>query len=90
VVVPPDGLTPWERFQLERLSRCVARDVVDRYRLVREGLESWLRFHGVDEAVALLGRRCPAVPRTAVDTLEAWARSASRVVVTRGWQLPTG
>ncbi|MEZ4241211.1 MAG: hypothetical protein R3F59_34635 [Myxococcota bacterium] len=84
VVVPPDGLTPWERFQLERLSRCLARDVVDRYRLDREALTGWLRVHTVDEALALLRRRSPALPATAAETLEGWARSASRVVLTHG------
>lgn len=84
VVVPPDGITPWERLQIERLGRCVGRDVVDRYRLDREGLADWLKYHEVDEAVALLRRRCPAVPPTAVEMLYDWARSASRIVLTRG------
>jgi hypothetical protein len=84
VVVPPDGLTPWERFQLERLGRCIGRDVVDRYRLDREALAGWLRVHTVDEALELLARRSPALPSTAAETLRAWARSASRVVLTHG------
>jgi hypothetical protein len=84
VVVPPDGLTPWERFQLERLGRCLGRDVVDRYRLEREALAGWLRVHTVDEALELLARRCPALPATAAETLRAWGRSASRVVLTHG------
>ena len=84
LMVPPDALTPWERFQIERLSRALARDVVDRYRLEREGLESWLETHDLDEAVALLRRRCPGVPAVVEDTLRAWAGSAMRVVFTRG------
>lgn len=84
LVVPPDGVTPWERFQIERLGRCIVRDVVDRYRLERAGIESWLQFHDLDEAIALLRRRCPAVPPTAIETLTEWARSASRVILTRG------
>ncbi len=36
-VVPPGAVTPWERFQLERLGRCLARDVVDRYLLEQKG-----------------------------------------------------
>jgi len=84
LMVPPDSLTPWERFQLERLGRCLARDVVDRYRLDREGLEQWLSTHELEEALGLLARRCPGVPASVVDTLEAWAASARRVVLTRG------
>jgi hypothetical protein len=84
LVVPPDGLTPWERFQVERLGRCLARDVVDRYRLERAGVETWLRHHEIDEALALLERRSPAVPDVARQTLLQWAKQASRVVVTRG------
>lgn len=88
VVVPPDGVTPWERFQLERLGRCIVRDVVDRYRLERAGIETWLRFHELEEAIALLRRRSPAVPHTAIETLTEWARSASRIVLLRGVLLP--
>lgn len=84
VVVPPDAITPWERFQLERLGHCVGRDVVDRYRLDRKGLQSWLATHDLEEALDLLRRRGPAVPATVVDTLTAWARSAERVVLVRG------
>lgn len=84
VVVPPDAITPWERFQLERLGRCVGRDVVDRYRLDRKGVQAWLSTHALDEALDLLRRRGPAVPATVVDTLTAWARSAERVVLVRG------
>lgn len=84
LVVPPGGVTPWERFQLERLGRCLQRDTVDRYRIERASLARWLAFHDVDEAVALLRRRAPGVPPVVVDTLVGWARSAERVVVTRG------
>ncbi len=84
VVVPPDAITPWERFQLERLGTCVGRDVVDRYRLGRRGLAAWLRTHELDEALALLERRCPGVPVTVRETLTQWARSVTRVVLTRG------
>ncbi len=84
LVVPPDAITPWERFQLERLGRCLSRDVVDRYRLERSGLEQWLATHELDEAVAFLERRCAAVPTTVLDTLRAWAYAAQRVVLTRG------
>ncbi len=84
VVVPPYAITPWERFQLERLGRCLARDTVDRYRLNRDGLVTWLRAHDVDEALELLARRCPGVPATVSETLVEWARSAQRFVLTRG------
>ena len=84
IVVPPNAVTPWERFQLERLGRCLARDVVDRYRLDRPGLVEWLSTHELDEAVALLRRRCPSVPETVLDTLEAWGHAAMRVVLVRG------
>lgn len=88
VLVPPDAITPWERYQLERLSRCLGRDVVDRYRLERKGLETWLSTHDLDEALEVLRRRCPALPATVEDTLASWARSAMRVVLTRGVLLP--
>jgi hypothetical protein len=84
LVVPPDAVTPWERFQLERLGRCLQRDVVDRYRLEREGLVTWLSTHDVEEALELLRRRCPALPTTVVEALRSWARSAEQVVLTRG------
>jgi hypothetical protein len=84
VVVPPDAITPWERFQLERLGRCVGRDVVDRYRLDRRGLVGWLSTHDVSEAIALLERRCPALPTTVRETLHAWSASATRIVLVRG------
>ena len=88
LTVPPNGVTPWERFQLERLGRCVQRDVVDVYTLERAGLDAWLATHDVDEALALLARRCPAVPPTVVDTVRAWARTATRITLTRGVLLP--
>lgn len=84
LMVPPDSVTPWERFQLERLGRCLSRDVVDRYRLERKNLETWLSTHDVEEALALLRRRCPGVPATVEDTLRTWASSALRVVLVRG------
>ena len=84
LIVPPDAVTPWERFQLERLGRCLARDVVDRYRLEREGLAQWLSTHDMDEALDLLARRCPAVPDTVENTLRAWEAAATRVVLTHG------
>ncbi len=84
LIVPPQALTPWERFQIERLGRCLQRDVVDRYRLEREGLATWLTTHELDEALALLRRRCPAVPDGVVATLASWAQAVSRVVLTRG------
>lgn len=84
LVVPPGSVTPWERFQLERLGRCLARDVVDRYRLEHRGLITWLSTHELDDALELLRRRCPGVPASAIDTLTAWAASAERIVLTRG------
>ena len=58
--------------------------VADRYVLTREGLTRWLRHHEVDDALALLARRCPGVPPSVVDTLTVWAEAATRVVLTRG------
>jgi len=84
VMVPPNALTPWERFHIERLGRCLSRDVVDRLRLERPSLETWLATHEVDEALELLRRRCPGVPASVVDTLSGWARSATRAVLWRG------
>jgi hypothetical protein len=84
IMVPPGALTPWERFQIERLARCLARDVVDRYRLERSGVETWLSSHDIEEAIDLLRRRAPAVPGTVEETLRSWATSASRLVLTRG------
>jgi hypothetical protein len=84
VLVPPRAVTPWERYQLERLGRCLSRDVVDRYALERAGLETWLATHELEDALALLRRRCPSVPATVVGTLTSWAGSATRFVLTRG------
>jgi hypothetical protein len=84
VIVPPEAVTPWERFQIERLGRCLARDVVDRYKLERRGVTTWLATHDLEDALALLARRCPAVPSTVVEALSSWAQSALRVVLTRG------
>lgn len=84
IMVPPDAVTPWERFQLERLGTCLSRDIVDRYRLQREALRLWLTTHDVEEALELLARRAPGLPRTVVDTLTSWARSACRVSLVRG------
>jgi hypothetical protein len=89
LIVPPDAVTPWERFQLERLGRCLSRDVVDRYRLEREGLAQWLSTHELPEALDLLARRCPAVPDTVENTLRAWEAAATRVVLTHGVLLPS-
>ena len=89
VMVPPDAVTPWERFQLERLSTCISRDVVDRYRLKREALRLWLTTHDVEEALDLLARRAPGLPHTVVDTLTSWARSACRVSLVRGVLVPS-
>jgi len=69
VMVPPDAITPWERLQIERLSKCLARDTVDRYRLDRPSMIQWLRTHDLEEAMAVLSRRCPAVPQTVKETL---------------------
>jgi len=84
VVVPPDALTPWERFQMERLGRCVSRDVVDRYRLDRTYLAHWLSTHELSEALDLLHRRAPGVPAGVVETLTEWARAVTRLVLVRG------
>lgn len=81
IVVPPDALTPLQRYGLERLARPVARDVVDRLRLDRDGLADWLTDSTVDEAVALLQAVAPAVPRTVTDTLASWARGLTRIVL---------
>ena len=84
LMVPPDAVTPWERFQIERLGRCLARDVVNRYKLEREALARWLATHELDEALDLLRRRCPGVPPVVEETLRQWARSATRIVLTVG------
>ncbi|MEL6346374.1 MAG: hypothetical protein AAFV53_24900 [Myxococcota bacterium] len=88
LIVPPEAVTPWERFQLERLSKTLARDVVNRYALDREGLAAWLAGHDLSEAIDLLKRRCPGVPSVVIDTLEGWARAAAQIVITRGVLLP--
>lgn len=89
-LVPPHAITPWERFQLERFGRCIARDVVDRYALEREGLETWLSTHELDQALGLLERRCPSVPPSVRETLQEWHRAATAVVLTRGVILDDG
>ena len=82
--VPPGALSPWERFQVERLGRCLGRDVVDRYRLERDHLVGWLATHEVEEALDLLQRRARALPRAVEETLTAWAEGATRVTLTHG------
>lgn len=84
LIVPPDAVSAFERFQLERLGRCIQRDVVDRYQLEERALATWLATHDVEEALDLLRRRCPGVPRSVEEGLRAWAASAERVVLTRG------
>lgn len=84
IVVPPDAITPFERFQLERLGRCLSREVADRYRLERAGLERWLAIHELDEALALLRRRALALPPAVVETLTTWAAHVTRIVLVRG------
>lgn len=88
LIVPPESVTAWERFQLERLSRCLTRDVVDRYILDRAGLAAWLAGHDLEEALALLRRRSPGVPAVVTETLQGWTRAAMQVVLTRGVLLP--
>ena len=82
--MPPGALTPWERFQLERLGRCLSRDVVDRYVLEQKGLRTWLIWHEPEEIFALLSRRCPGIPQNVVETLQGWIDVAMRMVLTRG------
>lgn len=84
LIVPPDAVSAFERFQLERLGRCLQRDVVDRYQLEERALTTWLATHDVEEALDLLRRRCPGVPRSVEEGLRAWAASAERIVLTRG------
>jgi hypothetical protein len=84
ILVPPRAITPWERYQLERLGATLSRDVVDRYKLRRDGLEHWLATHDLEDALELLKRRCPGVPQNVVDTLKGWTDSVSRFVLTRG------
>lgn len=83
-IVPPGALTPWERFQLERLGRCLSRDVVDRYVLEQKGLRTWLIWHDPEEIFSLLSRRCPGIPQNVVETLQGWTAAAMRLVLTRG------
>jgi len=84
VVVPPRSLTPWERMQLERLGRCLGRDVVDRFGIEKARVRQWLADHAIEEALALLRARAQALPTTVEETLSAWARSAERIVLERG------
>lgn len=84
VIVPPGALTPGERFQLERLSRCLARDVTDRLRIEQGGLRRWLATHDLDEVLDMMRMRAPGLPAGVVDTLRAWDRSARQLVLTRG------
>lgn len=84
IIVPPHALTPGQRFSVERLGRCVSRDVTDRIRLERESVERWLAWHDVDEAVQILLERAPGVPRGVVEALEAWQSAVCQVVLTRG------
>jgi len=84
VIVPPESLTPSERYDLERVCVGLGRDVVDRYRIDRAALLGWLATGGVDEVIELLERRSPGVPAGVRDTLLSWARAAERVVLTRG------
>jgi hypothetical protein len=83
-MVPPGSVTPWERFQLERLGRCLSRDVVNRYIIEQSGLRAWLVWHDPDEIFALLRRRCPGIPAVVVQTIEGWSAAAMRLVLTRG------
>ncbi len=84
IIVPPRSVTPWDRFQLERLGRCITRDVVDHYQIQQEALVKWLQTHEVDEAIGILRKRAAGVPLTVVETLTEWARSATRVILVRG------
>lgn len=84
ILVPPFAITPWERLQIERLSKPLSRDTVDRYRIDRASVAGWLRHHDIDEAVALLRRRCPALPDAVLRALNDFAREASRITLTRG------
>ena len=84
ILVPPDAITPWERYQFERFAACLQRDTVDRYALRKIDLVRWLSTHDVGEAIEILNRRAPSLPLTVVEALQLWAESASRIVLTRG------
>lgn len=84
IVVPPDAITPGERFQLERFARAVSRDVVDRYKLDRASLERWLSTHEIDEAIDFLRQRTRGVPAGVESALRTWAAAALRVTLTHG------
>jgi len=84
IIVPPRSVTPWERMQIERLGRCIARDVVDRFRIQRVRVRQWLTDHAIEEAIEPLRRRAQVLPATVEDTLSTWARSAERIVLFRG------
>ncbi len=89
IIVPPNALTAGERFHVERLGRCLSRDVTDRIRLERAGLVRWLAWHEVEEALEILRRRAPGLPPNVEDTLRAWDKAARQVVLTRGVLLET-
>lgn len=84
VVVPPHSVTPWQRMQIERLGRCIGRDVVDRFRIEKTRVRDWLAHHDIDEALELLRDRAYGLPVTVEETLSTWARSAERIVLVRG------
>ncbi|MEN0062547.1 MAG: hypothetical protein AAGA48_10390 [Myxococcota bacterium] len=84
VVVPPRSVTPWERMQLERLGRCISRDVVDRFRIEKPRVRQWLADHAIEEALDALAERAQGLPVSVRDTLSSWARSAERIVLVRG------
>lgn len=84
LIVPPEALTVGERFQVERLGRCLQRDVVDRFQLERAALTTWLSTHDVEEALELLRRRCPAVPQGVEEAIRSWAEAAEQIVLMRG------
>jgi hypothetical protein len=88
LIVPPDALTPGERLQVERLGRCVARGVVDRYRLEKAGYQRWRAAHGPRELHALLERRAPGLPTGWQDTLDAWEHAVSAITLTHGLRAP--
>jgi len=88
IIVPPGAVTPGERFQIERLSRCLQRDTVDRYRIERPLMTTWMSTHDEDEMMALLARRAPGLPPSVPITLRSWGEAAMRVVLTRGVLVP--